>query len=240
MDKLTSVSPTLNKEKTYRIGGISGIALGVSYVIITVLYVFGGTLSGGAENWLGHIAAHTSEWWAILAFSVLTDILFIPMCFALYTALNGIDKNFLSAGVGFIILFVLLDLAVTWPNYASLIALGGDYAAATDQTVFLAAAAYAHSVLSSGLFAVYAVLFPSLGILFIGFVMLKGNFGKIAAYLGIATGILGILSVIGPFIVPALDVLVIITSILTTVWVVFSGYKLLKLKPNERINIEIS
>jgi len=177
-----------------------------------------------------------SAWWAILAFSVLTDILFIPMCFALYAALNGIDKNYMSAGVGFIILFVILDLAVTWPNYASLISLGGDYAAAADQTVFLAAAAYAHSVLSSGLFAVYAVLVPSLGILFIGFVMLKGNFGKTAAYLGIATGILGIISVIGPFIVSALGVLVIATSVLTTVWVILSGYKLLRLKPNEKTN----
>jgi hypothetical protein len=46
---------------------------------------------------------------------------------------------------------------------------------------------------------------------------------------GVVTGILGIISVVGPFFIAALGITVIITSVLTTVWVLLVGYKLLKL-----------
>ena len=66
---------------------------------------------------------------------------------------------------------------------------------------FVAAANYSFGVLSSSLFAVYAILVPALRILIIGLVMLKGTFSKITAYLGVVTGILGIISVVGPVLV---------------------------------------
>jgi hypothetical protein len=62
----------------------------------------------------------------------------------------------------------------------------------------MAAANYASTVLSSSLLGVYAILIPSLGILTISIVMLKGTFSKAAAYLGVVTGMLGVISVIGP------------------------------------------
>ena len=68
-----------------------------------------------------------------------------------------------------------------------------------------------------------------MGISIIGLVMLKGTFSKVTAYLGIVTGILGIISVLGPFFFTGLGMIVIITSILTTIWVLFVGFKLLKL-----------
>ncbi len=93
----------------------------------------------------------------------------------------------------------------------------------------ITAADYAYEVLSSSLFGVYTILVPSLGILIIGIVMLKGIFGKATACLGIATGILGVISVIGPFFVPALGMVAVITSVLTLVWLIFTGGKLLQL-----------
>ena len=59
--------------------------------------------------------------------------------------------------------------------------------------------------------------------------MLKGIFGKSTAYLGLVTGILGIVAVAGPFFVGALSVAIIIASVLTTVWVLFVGYRLYRL-----------
>jgi hypothetical protein len=47
--------------------------------------------------------------------------------------------------------------------------------------------------------------------------------------LGLVTGILGIVSVAGPFFVSTLSVTIIITSVLTTVWVLFVGYRLYRL-----------
>lgn len=226
------------KSACYRAGGVSALVLGISYLIITALYVLGGVLSGGAEEWLGHLTGHTNEWWAILYLSVGTDILFFPVAWSLYVSLKRLDQNALPAGVGFLMLFAVLDLAVTWPNYASLIGLSGQYAAAVDgvqRAAVVTAAASAFEVLSSGLFGVYTILVPSLGILLLGIVMRKGVFGRLTACLGIATGILGIVSAVGPFFVPSLGMAAVATSVLTLVWVFLVGCKLLQLSRPKRV-----
>ena len=69
-------------------------------------------------------------------------------------------------------------------------------------------------------------LLLAIGILTTGFVMLKGIFSKGAAYLGLAAGILGILSVAGAFFVSSVGAAIIATSVLTTVWVLVVGFKL--------------
>jgi hypothetical protein len=84
-------------------------------------------------------------------------------------------------------------------------------------------------VLASTLEAVYSILVLSLGILLLGLVMRKGVFGKSTAYIGVVTGLLGIVSVVGPFVLPALSNAIIAASALTTIWVLLVGFKLLKL-----------
>jgi len=56
--------------------------------------------------------------------------------------------------------------------------------------------------------------------------MLKGVFGRITGYLGLVTGIPGIVSVVGSLFASALAATVIFTSLLTTVWVFLVGYRL--------------
>ena len=53
--------------------------------------------------------------------------------------------------------------------------------------------------------------------------MLKGNFNKITAYVGLVTGVLGIVSIAG------LTVTIILNAIFATVWVLFVGYRLYRL-----------
>jgi hypothetical protein len=243
MENLMVNSVNSNMKGVYRVGGLSAIVLGMSYIIITVLYVLSvsGALPSGGEEWLKHLAGHTSEWWGILGLSVLTDFLFIFVMWALFIALKEINRNAMIAGIIFVGLFVFLDLAVTWPNYSSLITLSSKYTAAINDTqrlTFVAAANYAADVLSSRLFGVYTILVPGLGILIIGLVMLKGVFGKVTAWLGVITGILGIISVVGPFFIPALGMMAIVTSVLTTVWVFFAGFKLLKLSQLSRVSVK--
>lgn len=216
----------------YRVGGISALVLGVAYIIIIVLYVPVGAPPSGAEAWLTYLAGNTTVWWAILGLSVLTDFLFVPVALSLYLALKGINRNAMLIATAFVGLFVVLDLAVTWTNYASLITLSGNYAAATNdaqRAVFVAAATYPSAVLESSLLGVYIILVPAVGILMTGLVMLKGIFNKSTAYMGLATGILGIVSIVGPIFVSSLGVTIIIASILTTVWVLFAGYRLYRL-----------
>jgi hypothetical protein len=216
----------------YRVGGISALVLGIAYIVTIPLYVRVGALPSGGEAWLKYLAGNTTVWWAILCLSVLTDLLFVPVALALYLALKGVNRNAMLVATACVGLFVVLDLAVTWPNYASLITLSSHYAAATtdiQRAAYVAAANYASSVLASSLEAVYSIMVLSFGILMIGLVMLKGIFSKSTAYVGLVTGILGIISVAGPLFVSTLSVTVIITSVLTTVWVLLVGYRLYRL-----------
>lgn len=217
----------------YRVGGVSALLLAIGYIITIPLYAqVGAPPNGdGGEAWLTYLAGKSTVWWAILGLSVVTDILFVLVALALYLALKWVNSNATLVATAFVGLFVVLDLAVTWPNHAALITLSGNYAAATtdaQRAANVAAADYAAAVLPFSL-AVYSILVLSIAILMIGIVMLKGPFGKGTAYLGVVTGVLGVVSVVGPSLVSALSVAIIITSALTTVWVLFVGYRLLRL-----------
>jgi len=216
----------------YRVGGVSALVLGIAYIAIIGLYVPVGAPPSGAEARLTYLAGKTTVWWAILALSVLTDFLFVPVALSLYLALKRINRNAMLLATACVGLFVVLDLAVTWTSYASLITLSGTYAAATNavqRAVVVATANYPSAVLESKLLGVYAILVPAVGILMTSVVMLKGIFSKTTAYLGLVSGILGIVSVAGPFLVSSLGAAVIMSSVITTVWVLFVGYRLYRL-----------
>jgi hypothetical protein len=215
-----------------RLGGRSAIALGLAYILITVLYAITGQVPSGVEASLQHFAANAAAWWAIAGLSVLTDVLFLPLAAALYLELKPADRMLALVGSTLLVLFAILDLAVTWPSYAALISLGDQYAATTDgalRATYLAAATYPSTVLASTLWAVYAILVPALGILALGVAMLRTSFGRALAWLGVITGVLGIVAVAGPLVVRPLGLLAIATSVLTIVWVLVAGYRLIRL-----------
>ena len=210
----------------YRVGGISALALGIAYIITIVLYAQVGAPPSGGEVWLKYLAGKTTEWWVILGLSVLTDLLYIPVALALYFALKGVNRNAMLLATAFVGLFIVLDLAVTWTNYASLLTLSGNYAAAANdaqRVTYVAAANYASAVLASRLEAVYAIVVLSFGILLIGLVMLKGIFNKITAYVGLVTGVLGLVSITG------WNVAIIMNALFATAWLLLVGYRLYRL-----------
>ena len=130
-------------------------------------------------------------------------------------------------------LFVVLDLAVTWTNYAALITLSEQYATATSdiqRAADVGAATYASAVLESSLEAIYSILILSVGILVISVVMHRANFSRGTAYVGIATGALGIVAALGPFFIGALSVTIVIASVLTTLWILLVGFRLFRLR----------
>src|SRR5215831_16750939 len=98
----------------YKVSGVSAIILVVSYIIIVVLYTVAGVPPRGGQEWLEYLTGHRTEWCLILGLSVLTDLLFIPIAYALYVALKDINRDAVLAGTSLLILFVVLDLAVTW------------------------------------------------------------------------------------------------------------------------------
>lgn len=217
-----------------RLGGVAAIGIGVAYIVTITLYAGVGAPPTGGEAWLRYLAPRTAGWWGILALSVLTDLLFVPVAFALYSLLKAVNRTAMLLATGLVALFVVLDLAVTWANYAALITLSGEYAAATDsvrRASLVAAADYASAVLSSRLEVVYAIVLLSSAILMIGVVMLKGKFGRLPAYLGLATGILGVATLSGWV------VTVILNAVCATVWLLLVGYRLLRLDQPQAQNL---
>ena len=150
----------------------------------------------------------------------------MPVAFVLYLALKAINRNAMLLATAFVGLFVVLDLAVTWSHYASMLILYSNYSRATDdiqRAGYLAAANYASAILASRLEIVYAIVTLSFAILVIGFVMLGGVFNKITAYLGLATGILGFVSLAG------LTLTIIMNALFATAWILVVGYRLYRL-----------
>ena len=210
-----------------RIGGISALLLGIAYVVIVLLYAQAGPPPGaGGQAYLEYLAGRTTAWWGILALSVLTDLLFIPVGLSLYFALKDVNRNLMLLATAFIGLFVVLDLAVTWSSYAALLVLSADYTATTNEAQRagdVAAASYASAVLASPLERFNAIVSLSVGIFLIGIVMLRAVFSKVTAYLALAIGVLGIASIAG------LGLTIIASALLTTIWVFFVGYRLYRL-----------
>jgi len=217
-----------------RLGGISALVFGIAYVVIIGLYAVVGAPPRGAEAWLAYAPGKTTTWWAIVALSVLTDILLIPIGLALYRALRSTDRVAAVFGTSFVGLFVFLDLAVTWPNYAVRIAAAeGTTGAVSDaaNAAYLAAATYASAVLASTLEGVYSIVTLSIGILLLGWAMRRSRFGRSIAWLGVLTGMLGVVAVAGPLLSSVFDPVIIVTSLLTTIWVPLAGYRLLRPAP---------
>lgn len=216
----------------YRAGGSAAFLIGIGYIVIMPLFAYAGARPTGAEAWLAYLARNTTAWWAILGLSIFTDFLFVPVALALYRALKSINRNAMLLAAAGMILFVVLDLAVTWVNYAALIELSGRYAAAaTDvqRTASVAAAQYPSVVVESSLVFIYNTLTLAVGIFLTGLVMRHGIFNKLTAYVGIATGSLGMAAVIGSWFVSTFSAVIIIASLLTTLWVLLVGFRLYQL-----------
>ena len=111
----------------YRVGGISALVLGVAYIIIFPLYAHVGAPPTGdrGEVWLSYLAGEDNRLVGDPGLSVLTDFLFVPVALSLYLALKGIHRDAMLVATAFVGLFVVLDLAVTWTHYASLLTLSG-------------------------------------------------------------------------------------------------------------------
>jgi hypothetical protein len=215
-----------------RAGGISAVALAALYVVITALYVAAGRAPTDVEARLTYFAANEAAWWAIIWLSVFTDLLYVPVAAALYRALAPANRNAMLLGSGLLVLFVVLDLAITWPNYAALLALSGDFAVASgdaSRAAFVATASYPAAILDTSLLAAYIILIPGLGLLVIGLVMLRSRFSRVGGYLGVATGVAGIVAVVGPLLSQSLETVAILAAVLTLAWFLLVGIRLLRL-----------
>lgn len=214
-----------------RVGGGCGVLLALLYVVITGVYVVVGAPAQSAAGLLEQLAAHAVAWWWICGLSVFTDLLFLPLGWALVRALP--ERRALAAvGAGLIALFVALDLALTWPAYARLLSLASDFAAAPDEPArraLEAAAGPAFSLLHSPLFGGYAIALPGVGIAAVAWAARGARFGRASLVAGLLTGALALVAVVGPVWSPGLGAAAIPASIATLSWAGAVGAKLWRL-----------
>jgi len=185
-----------------RWGGMAALILAIGYVAIIPLFAWAGAPPATGEAWFRYLPGKTTVWWVIVWLSVVTDLLYLPVAWALWIALRKAGAILMPAAMVCLHLFVVLDLAVTWMHHASLLALFQSYSSAADEAqraVYLAAAEYAASIYATRLPTFYIIVIPSLGVLLASIAMTKARFGKASAWTGVISGVFGLLSLTGFF-----------------------------------------
>jgi len=214
------------EKQRYRWGGIAALLLAIGYVATIPLFAWVGAPPVTGEAWFRYVPGKTTAWWVILWLMVVTDLLYLPVAWALWTALRKAGRNLMLASVACLHLFVVLDLAVTWTHHAALLALFQNYSHAVDEAhrlAYLAAAEYASSIYATPLLTFYIIAIPSLGVLLASIVMIKARFGKASAWAGVIAGVFGLLSLTGFF------PLVMANALGVTLWFFLVGARLLGL-----------
>lgn len=130
--------------------------------------------------------------------------------------------------VGFVALWIVIDLGVTEFNSLTLIRLAHGYNTTTDtsqKAAYFAAAEYSLNALPIATFYSYSV--GSFGFLIASFVMRKSTFRRGTALPGIASNALGIVAAFVLF-TPELSMLLLPTLNLYALWNIIVGIQLIK------------
>jgi hypothetical protein len=218
----------------YRAAGISGMLAAIIYLVAVVLIFTTAPVptSGGAET-LSYIAAHRSLYiikqilW--LGPSVLAMVVFL----ALYPALKQVNTSY--AALGATIGVAAWALSLAWPTTGegapALVYLSDRYVAATSDAQRIAFATAAEGFIATEATpSPFGVLQP-LAICILSLVMLRGVFPKGVAYLGVATGALGVLS---EALISLLGIMYAIYGVLIIVWFLVIGWQLYRLSRSQR------
>ena len=229
------VAPDPSWRDLYRAGGISAVLFVVLVLAaIAMVIVAPPPLSADGTTTLQYIASHkvlyTIEQVLWLAPSVFAAVVFL----ALFPALKHLNKSYAALGAlaGFVSWVLGLAIPTTGGGAPVLVYLSDQYltaATAAQHTAFATAAEVFFA--GNNITSAVGILAP-VGILILSLVMLRGVFPKGVAYLGIATGVIGIASeALRPLIGPGYFVY----GLLLPTWLLVVGWKLYQLARDSRL-----
>ncbi|HET9222802.1 MAG TPA: hypothetical protein VFO07_09880 [Roseiflexaceae bacterium] len=181
----------------------------------------------GAETLL-YIASHRSLYilkqilW--LSPSVLAMVVFL----ALYPALKHVNKSY--AAIGAVLGISAWALSLAWPTTGegapTLVYLSDRYVAAATDAERTAFATAAEVLIATEAIPAAIGVLQTIGILVISLVMVRGGFPKSVAYLGVATGAIGIVS---EALISILGIAYAIYGVLVMLWFLVIGWQLYRL-----------
>ena len=126
----------------FRSSGIASICAGILILIAFTLIATMGNPTPTGEGYLNYYAAHA---WTAKLFPwlfILSDALLLPVLVSLYHTLSEVNKSATPVALGFLGLFVIMDL-INLSNVLSFISVSENYAAATSDAQRLAFVAVA-------------------------------------------------------------------------------------------------
>jgi hypothetical protein len=217
----------------YRAGGVSGLLAGLIYIVAAVLIFTTPSppASGGVET-LQYIASHRSLYILKQVLWLGPSVLAMVMFLALYPALRHVNKSY--AAIGTVLGIMAWGLSLAWPTTGEgspiLVYLSDHYSAATSDAARTAFATAAEVLVATeGTPAAIGVL-QTISILVISIVMVRGGFPRSVAYLGVATGAIGVLS---ESLIELLGGLYAIYGVLLMIWFLAVGWQLYRLARKE-------
>lgn len=200
-------SPDPSWRGLYRVGSISAVLYVVLIIVPLVLLNIAPQppLSGGAAT-LQYIASYKTVYIIELVSFVGLGLPAMVVFLALYGALKRLNKSYAALGalVGIASEVIALAYNSSPPSLnTGLVYLSDHYAAATTAAQRATFANAAEGLIAVSNAVNGAGILTALGILILSLVMLRGVFHKGVAYLGVVTGVLGIVSevlrnIIGP------------------------------------------
>jgi len=223
-------SPDSSWRGLYLAGGVSALLFVVLNVAaIVILASIPPAPSSGGTATLQWIASNKTAYTLELILFVAPSVLAMVVFLALYMALKHLNKSFAAiAALIAIASEVIAAAANSSPQSlnAALILLSDQYAAATADSQRLAFATAAESLIASTNAVNLAGIMLEVGILIASLVMLRGVFPKWVAYLGIVTGVVGVLS---EALRPVIGLAYIVFFVLEVIWLIAVGWRLYRL-----------
>jgi Domain of unknown function (DUF4386) len=224
-----SADPDTTWRRLYRVGGLSGILIVVPYLAAIVLIsVAPPPLEASGEQTLEYIAAHKWLYGLEQVLWVAPGVLAMIVFLALAVALRRLDSGYAAiAGlVGITAWALTLALPTSGGGAPVLVYLSNEYTAATTAERRIALATVAEGLIAENNTPSFVGVLTTVGILLISLLMVRGVFSRWIAYLGIATGAIGILS---EALRPLIGAGYTVYGVLLLVWFPCAGWSLQRL-----------
>lgn len=223
----------LTKSRLLLIGGISGIAIGIGYIIITIAFIQAGfPLPTDAMSWVNYLPGNYNLWWTIIWLSIITNLLYLPFAYILFELLK--NNHFIKLLISLVLftLFVFLELSITWSKYPALLDLVSRYHSISDgemKLIHLAAIETVSAEFQTPVTNFYMIFIPSVATILACVAMFKTKLAhKSIVIIGFLSAMCNAFGSMGGVFIKPLGNLVVAGSFFVLFWFVGIGIALLR------------